>query len=132
MVNDDVCTIFWLLFLSWNFLCCPNLNLFLLNRDNYFSQCVTIVGSQFNFFHCPISCLLSSHFTNRRYFHFLQHLQIGLDLVFTTASVETPPSLFELSWSSHWYSEWNLPLVYYYVAKWIFKLCLFEHFGCIT
>jgi hypothetical protein len=43
-----------------------------------------IVGSQFNFFYCPISCLhlclsnfkLSSHLSNRRYFHFLRHLQI--------------------------------------------------------
>jgi hypothetical protein len=63
------------------------------------------VGSQFNFFYCPISCLhlcllnfkLLSHFVNRRYFYPLRHLQIGLHLVFTTVSVKTPPSLFELS-----------------------------------
>ena len=32
IVEDDVSTIFWLLFLSWNFLGCPNLNLYLFQR----------------------------------------------------------------------------------------------------
>ena len=32
MINDDVWTTFWLLFLSWNFLGCLNLNLLLLQR----------------------------------------------------------------------------------------------------
>jgi hypothetical protein len=63
------------------------------------------VGSQFNFFNCPKSCLhlcllnfkFLSHFAKRRYFHFIRHLQIGFDSVFTTKSVKTPPSLFGLS-----------------------------------
>ena len=54
---------------------------------------------------CLHLCLLNSkflsHFANRRYFHFKRHLQIDFDLVFTTESVKTPPSLFGLSWSSY-------------------------------
>jgi hypothetical protein len=65
----------------------------------------TLLAANSIFFHCPISCphlclvnfKLSSHFANRRHFHFMRHLQIGFDLVFTTESVKTPPSLFELS-----------------------------------
>jgi hypothetical protein len=68
-------------------------------------RCQGCVGSQFNFFHCLKTCLhlcllnfrFSSHFANRRYFHFMRHLQISFDLFFTTESVKTPPLFFELS-----------------------------------
>jgi hypothetical protein len=57
------------------------------------------------FFDCPKSCLhlcllnfkFLSHFVNRQCFHFKRHLQIGLDLLFTTESMKNPPSLFGLS-----------------------------------
>jgi hypothetical protein len=63
------------------------------------------VGSQFNFFNFPKSCLhlcllnfkFLSHFANKRHFYFMRHLQIGFDLFFMTESVKTPPSLFGLS-----------------------------------
>jgi hypothetical protein len=68
-------------------------------------KCWCLVGSQFNFFNCPKSCLhlcllnfkFLSHLAKRRCFHFKRRLQIGFDLFFTTESVKTHPLLFELS-----------------------------------
>ena len=103
----------WLMMmLVWFFGCCFKSNFSLLSwsefiffyRDNCFSQCVAIVGSQFNFFNFPKSCLhlLSPKwqvivaFRNKT-FYLSRQLQFGFDSVFTTESVKTPPSLFGLS-----------------------------------
>jgi hypothetical protein len=51
----------------------------------------------------------------------MRHLQIGFNLVFTTESVKTPLSLFELSYSFIDILKGTLPLVYHVVEK-IFQI----------
>jgi Ca2+/Na+ antiporter len=56
-----------------------------------------IVGSQFTFFHCLISCLhqcfaninFSSQFSNKRHFYFCDICTLTFVFVFTTVSVKT-------------------------------------------
>jgi hypothetical protein len=99
IVNDDVCTTFWWLFLSWIFFYHPNMNLFLSTEITASPSVSALLAANSIFFNClkscPHLCLLNfkflSHFAKRRHFHSMRHLQIGFNLFFTTESVKTPP-----------------------------------------
>ena len=96
--------------------------------DNCFSQCVAIVGSQFNFFialkklptpNCLLNDKSSSHFSTRHLFHFLRQLQFGFDSLFTTESVKTLLSLFGLSSSFIDFPERHLTIGLLYEYEWL-------------
>ena len=93
------------------------------------------VGSQFNFFNCPKSCLhlcllnfkFLSHFANIRHFYFMRHLQIGFDLFFHDWKRENSSIVIWTVIVFYLYSDWYLPVVYYHVAEMIFQtmsICL--------
>ena len=116
--------------------CCFKLKFFLtfwsefitFHRDNCFAQCVTIVGSQPNFFSIALkSCLHPllyydkplSHCANGHSSYFCDHYNSISIEVFTTASVRTLLSLIRLS--PPLVDTWSL--VYHLIANVVSDLC---------
>ena len=126
--------------------CCFKLNFYLMSwsefisfdRYNCFSQCVSIVGSQFNFFHCLISCLhlcllnfkFPSHFANRQHFHFMRHSQIGR-FSFHDWKRENFSIVIWTVIVFYWYFEWHFTLGLSYGWK-DFLNFAYSYFDCAT